>query len=189
MGDESILKNLANEARLFVLLVSDRRVPWLARGALSVSLLYLIGPVDLIPNSIPVFGYADQVGILWLGYVIARRLMPAELLLEYPPRTSNASLKPENEVWVLADERIGSTCQSLAVAERLCEGQGEDNGLVEVSVRCPSGQIAAVECQQIIVRQDSIAFSAIPKHASFYVQTAEIPLAILEAAIVPPVRA
>jgi hypothetical protein len=43
-------------------------------------------------------------------------------------------------------------------------------------------QIAAVECEQMIVRDDSIAFMAIPKHASFYVQTVEIPLAMLEAA-------
>ncbi len=46
-------------------------------------------------------------------------------------------------------------------------------------------QIAAVECEQMIVREDSIAFMAIPKHASFYVQTGEIPLAMLEAAAGP----
>jgi hypothetical protein len=46
----------------------------------------------------------------------------------------------------------------------------------------PPGLVAAVECEQMIVRENSIAFSAIPKHASFYVQTVEIPLAILEAA-------
>jgi hypothetical protein len=40
----------------------------------------------------------------------------------------------------------------------------------------------AVECEQMIVREGSIAFMAIPKHASFYVQTVEIPLAMLEAA-------
>jgi len=34
----------------------------------------------------------------------------------------------------------------------------------------------------MIVREDPIAFMAIPKHASFYVQTAEIQLALLEAA-------
>ena len=39
-----------------------------------------------------------------------------------------------------------------------------------------------LECEQMIVYQNSIAFTAIPKHASFYVQTAEIPLAMLEAA-------
>ena len=42
-------------------------------------------------------------------------------------------------------------------------------------------QVAAVECPQMVVR-DSIAFMAIPKHASFYVQTVEVPLAMLEAA-------
>jgi hypothetical protein len=46
----------------------------------------------------------------------------------------------------------------------------------------PPSQIAAVECAQMIVRKDSIVFMAIPKHASFYVQTVEIPLAMLEAA-------
>ena len=43
-------------------------------------------------------------------------------------------------------------------------------------------QIAAVECEQMIVREDSIAFMAIPKHASFCVLTVEIPLTMLEAA-------
>jgi hypothetical protein len=33
----------------------------------------------------------------------------------------------------------------------------------------------------MVVRRDSIAFMATPKHASFYVQTAEIPFATLEA--------
>jgi hypothetical protein len=46
----------------------------------------------------------------------------------------------------------------------------------------PPHLIAAVECEQIIVRLDSIVFMAIPKHASFYVQTVELPLAMLEAA-------
>jgi hypothetical protein len=34
----------------------------------------------------------------------------------------------------------------------------------------------------MIVREASIAFIAIPPHASFYVQTVELPLAFLEAA-------
>jgi hypothetical protein len=35
----------------------------------------------------------------------------------------------------------------------------------------------------MLVRADSIAFTAIPKHASLHVQTVEIPLATLEAAL------
>lgn len=88
-----------------------------------------------------------------------------------------------------AGAEVEATC--LAAAESLCEDHGEDTGVVEVSdsFQVPSHQIAAVECQQMVVRLDSIALSAIPKHASFYVQTAEIPLAILEAALVSSARA
>ena len=53
---------------------------------------------------------------------------------------------------------------------------------VPETFKAPPHQIAAVECQQMVVRADSIVFMAIPKHASFYVQTVEIPLAMLEAA-------
>jgi hypothetical protein len=35
----------------------------------------------------------------------------------------------------------------------------------------------------MLVREDSIAFTAIPKHTSFHVQTVEIPLAMLKAAL------
>ena len=41
----------------------------------------------------------------------------------------------------------------------------------------------AVECEQMIVYEASVAFTAIPKHASFYLQTVEIPVTMLEAAL------
>jgi sulfur carrier protein ThiS len=73
---------------------------------------------------------------------------------------------------------------SLAVADVLEDLQIEEEGTVTVpeGFRVPSSQVARVECEQMIVREDSIAFMAIPKHASFRVQTVEIPLARLEAA-------
>jgi len=53
---------------------------------------------------------------------------------------------------------------------------------VPETFQLPPHQIAAVECEQMVVRLDSIVFMAIPKHASFYVQTVELPLAMIEAA-------
>ena len=44
-------------------------------------------------------------------------------------------------------------------------------------------QIAAVECSQTVVWKEGVAYTAIPKHGSFYVETAEIPAeALLRAA-------
>jgi hypothetical protein len=72
---------------------------------------------------------------------------------------------------------------SIPLGELVDELQIEDKEIICVpeSFQVASNQIA-VECEQMIVYQNSIAFTAIPKHASFYVQTAEIPLAMLEAA-------
>ncbi len=46
----------------------------------------------------------------------------------------------------------------------------------------PAAQIAAIECCQMIARKESIAFVAIPKHASFYVETAEVSAEVLRRA-------
>jgi hypothetical protein len=43
-------------------------------------------------------------------------------------------------------------------------------------------QVAAVEFEQMIVREDSIAFIAIPRHTGFYVQTTEVTIPLLAAA-------
>ena len=74
---------------------------------------------------------------------------------------------------------------AVKVANVLDELGIEENEVLTVPeiFRVPSCQIAAVECGQMLVRQDSIAFTAIPRHASFHVRTVEIPLAMLEAAV------
>jgi hypothetical protein len=62
----------------------------------------------------------------------------------------------------------------------------EEKGIVSIpeTFQLSPRQIAAVECEQMVVRLDSVLFMALPKHASFYVQTVEIPLAMLEAAAI-----
>lgn len=73
---------------------------------------------------------------------------------------------------------------SLAVADLLemLRIDVTEIAIVPETFDVPPSQVAAVECEQMIVREGSIAFIAIPKHASFYVHTVEIPAAILEAA-------
>ncbi len=46
----------------------------------------------------------------------------------------------------------------------------------------PQSQIARVECVRMVVCEEGIAFTAIPKHTDFYVTTAEIPKGVLEQA-------
>ena len=73
---------------------------------------------------------------------------------------------------------------SIAVADMLKRLRIEvtELAIVPENFEVLPSQVAAVECEHMIVREDSIAFIAIPKHTSFYVQTREIPIQILEAA-------
>jgi len=72
----------------------------------------------------------------------------------------------------------------MTLEEMLDELSIEEKEIVCVpeTFEVPPHQIVRVECNQMVVRLDSIVFMAIPKHASFYVQTVELPLAMLEAA-------
>ena len=72
----------------------------------------------------------------------------------------------------------------LAVADIVEALAVDDNELVTApdDFEVVEAQIAAVECGQMIVRDDGIAFLAIPKHCDFYVTTAEIPVSVLQEA-------
>ena len=74
---------------------------------------------------------------------------------------------------------------SVSIGDMLDDLPIEEREVVHIPeiFQVPSSQTAAVECEKMLVRADSIAFTAIPKHASFYVQTVEIPIATLEAAL------
>ena len=81
------------------------------------------------------------------------------------------------------DQEVEGTC--IALGDMLDSLQIEEKEVVTVPecFQVHSSQVAAVECEKMLARSDSIAFTAIPKHASFRVHTVEIPLPMLEAAL------
>jgi uncharacterized membrane protein YkvA (DUF1232 family) len=64
----------------------DRRVPWYAKAVAGVVGAYPLWPIDLIPDVVPVIGYADDLVIVPLGVVLAARLIPAPLLADLRQR-------------------------------------------------------------------------------------------------------
>ena len=58
------------------------RVPWYARAVALCVVGYAFSPIDLIPDPIPVLGYLDDLVLLPAGVLLARRLIPPEVLAE-----------------------------------------------------------------------------------------------------------
>ena len=76
------LHGIAREALAVWKGLWDRRVPWPAKGAALLSLVYLIMPLDLIPDFIPVLGWLDDLAVIPLACFLAGKLMPPGLMEE-----------------------------------------------------------------------------------------------------------
>lgn len=60
---------------------------------------YAFSPIDLIPDPIPVLGYLDDLVLVPLGILIARKLIPPEVLAECRERARiEVADKPVNRL-------------------------------------------------------------------------------------------
>jgi uncharacterized membrane protein YkvA (DUF1232 family) len=58
------------------------QVPWYAKAGLGCCVLYVVSPIQLIPNFIPVIGQMDDVVVVILGIKLLRRSVPPHVLEE-----------------------------------------------------------------------------------------------------------
>ncbi len=63
----------------------DPRVPTRAKAAVGFALLWLLSPIDLIPEFLPVIGPLDDVVVIALAFRYAARQVPRHVLLEAWP--------------------------------------------------------------------------------------------------------
>ena len=63
----------------------DPRVPKSAKVAIGFALVWLLSPIDLIPEFIPVIGPLDDVIVVALALRFAARRVPRDVLLEAWP--------------------------------------------------------------------------------------------------------
>ena len=72
-------------ARLLRRMIADRTIPLRVRLALGALLAYLLNPVDLVPDVIPVIGYADDVVVVaWTLRSVVRRAGAEALSRHWP---------------------------------------------------------------------------------------------------------
>ncbi|HLG68425.1 MAG TPA: DUF1232 domain-containing protein [Acidimicrobiales bacterium] len=64
---------------------ADRRLPWRARAVLAAALGYLLSPVQLLPNFLPVIGQLDDVLVVTLALRYCCRLLPRDAVAELWP--------------------------------------------------------------------------------------------------------
>src|SRR5215212_6202650 len=91
---------LKSETYALYLAYKDPRVPWYAKLFVALVVGYAFSPIDLIPDSIPVLGYLDDLILVPLGVALAVRMIPPPVLAECRERAQvvMANGKPINRV-------------------------------------------------------------------------------------------
>ena len=77
------LFRLISSIRLIWKLLTDSRVPFWIRIALPLALIYVISPIDILPDFIPVIGRVDDIIAIVAGIMILLKLAPKKVVNQY----------------------------------------------------------------------------------------------------------
>ncbi len=78
-----ILTEIIRQARLAWRLLLDPRVPLWVKTIVPASLIYLISPVDFVPDVIPGLGQLDDLAVVVVGVKLFIELCPPEIVREH----------------------------------------------------------------------------------------------------------
>lgn len=86
------------EARVLYFVFKDPRTRWYSRLVAACSVGYFFSPIQLIPNFIPVIGFADDLVVLLLGAKLIRKITPPDLLAECRELARLAEMRGKGEL-------------------------------------------------------------------------------------------
>ena len=89
-------KLLKAEIQVLALAYSDKRTPFLAKLVIGLTVGYLLSPIDLIPDFIPILGLLDDLIIVPLLILLSIRLIPASVLQDARERAIKNSKNHKN---------------------------------------------------------------------------------------------
>jgi uncharacterized membrane protein YkvA (DUF1232 family) len=95
-------KALKKEVYALSLAAKDSRVPWYAKVFAVLIMGYVLSPIDLIPDFIPVIGYVDELIIVPLGIIILGKMIPKEVLEECREKARTHHGRKKGRHWIAA---------------------------------------------------------------------------------------
>lgn len=95
-----MIRDFVLRVKLILRLVRDRRVSFWLKIIPVAGLLYLVSPLDLIPDiALPIVGELDDAAVLWLTNALFIELCPRDVVQEHVKAiTADSSKGEEGEV-------------------------------------------------------------------------------------------
>jgi len=80
MSWPSLIKSVWQHVRLAVRLLREPTLSWMFKLIPVAAAIYVISPLDLIPDVLPVIGEVDDLGILFLALELFVRVAPSPIV-------------------------------------------------------------------------------------------------------------
>ncbi len=99
---KSKAKGLKDEIKVLVIAYRDKRTPLAAKILVGITVGYLLSPIDLIPDFIPVLGLLDDLLIVPLLIRLSLRLIPSQVLIDARQKVEMNSGQPTRNNYLFA---------------------------------------------------------------------------------------
>ena len=107
------LRALRRDALTVFQVARHPQTPWPAKLVALTTVAYILSPIDLIPDFIPLLGYLDELVLVPIAISIILRLTPAEVVRECRQQAAAMTDAARPRSWVGA-------CMVLSVWLVLC---------------------------------------------------------------------
>ena len=115
-----VISELARNARLAWHVFGDKRVSVLVKAIIPATLLYLLSPIDIVPDALLGLGQLDDLTVLVLGVKLFLDLAPAAVVKEH--LANIVAVEPDR--WRM-EEQPGAAKQEDEVIEGAYRQKGD----------------------------------------------------------------
>ena len=99
-----LLLNMTGVPRLVFRLMMDRRVPMRLKLLLPAALVYLVLPMDIVPDILPALGRIDDILVILLSLLLFLGMAPRDVVWEHLRRGRASPSKDEGDT--KANQRV-----------------------------------------------------------------------------------
>lgn len=101
----SFIKNFFKTAKkgLFVLFyaLTDKRTPLFAKIVAAIAALYLVFPIDLMPDALFPVGFLDDLAIVPLSLYLVYKILPENILKDAQEKAAKTNKKVNKSIIIL----------------------------------------------------------------------------------------
>jgi len=74
------MSSFLQRLRYYFLVLTDRQTPWYIKLILTAGLLYILVPMDFLADTVPLFGWLDDLAIASFIVALTLRQVPKEVM-------------------------------------------------------------------------------------------------------------